>query len=123
MPCLPLEDNTAILQLKNRFKLHKHPVDCKTLFYVFTLNENGRLGIAPTRNCTHFLKIGLVVAGGGFYSYYIHLGYKSDKERKIVRKSLVLCIQKDLINFLLVQFCVGAIPRLPMKIHNDFVFK
>ena len=29
--------------------------------------------------CTHFLKI-------GFYSYYIHQGNKSDKERKIERK-------------------------------------
>ena len=31
-------------------------------------------------------KIGFVVAGGGFYSYHIHQGNKSDKERKIVRK-------------------------------------
>ena len=45
------------------------------------------LGIAPTRNCTNFLKIGYVVAGGGFYYYYILKGNKSDKERKIVRKS------------------------------------
>ena len=47
----------------------------------------GSLGIAPTRNCTHFLKIGFVVAGGGFYYYYILQGNKSDKERKVVRKS------------------------------------
>ena len=38
-------------------------------------------GIAPT-----FFKIGYVVAGGGFYSYYIHQGNKSDKERKIIKK-------------------------------------
>ena len=31
---------------------------------------NGSHGIEPTRNRTHFLKIGFVVAGGGFYSYY-----------------------------------------------------
>ena len=41
------------------------------------------LGIAPTRNP---LRIGLAVAGGGFYSYYIAQGIKSDRERKIVRK-------------------------------------
>ena len=27
-----------------------------------------------------------MVAGGGFYSYHIHQGNKSDKERKIVRQ-------------------------------------
>ena len=32
---------------------------------------NGSLGFAPTRNCTHCIKIGFVVAGGGFYSYNI----------------------------------------------------
>ena len=48
----------------------------------------GSPGIAPTRNCTHFLKIGLVVARGGFYSYHIHQGNKSDKERKIARKKV-----------------------------------
>ena len=37
--------------------------------------------IALTQNCIHFLKI-------MFYSYYIHQGNKSDKERKIVRKKL-----------------------------------
>ena len=45
----------------------------------------GLLGIAPTLNCTHFLKIGCVVAGGGFYSYYIHQGNKSDKKGKKVK--------------------------------------
>ena len=39
----------------------------------------GSLGIAPTGNCTHFLKIGFVVAEGGFNSYYIHQWDKSDK--------------------------------------------
>ena len=48
--------------------------------------QEGTLGIAPTRNCTNFLKIGFVVARGGFYSYYIHQAKKLDKERKIVRK-------------------------------------
>ena len=35
-----------------------------------------------------FLKIRFVVAGGGFYSYYIHQENKFDKESKIVRKKL-----------------------------------
>ena len=60
---------------------------------------NGSLSIAPTRNCTHFLKIGSVVAGGGFYSYNIHQGYKSDKERKIARKKLSFMHIKRLIHF------------------------
>ena len=47
-------------------------------------------GIAPT-----FLK---VVAGGGFYSYYIQQGNKSDKEWKILRKKIKL-IQKNLYIF------------------------
>ena len=34
------------------------------------------------------LKIGFLVAGGGFYFYYIHQGNKSDKERKIVRQKV-----------------------------------
>ena len=58
------------------------------------------VGIAPTRNCNHFLKIGFVIAGGGFYSSYIHQGNRSDKERKLLRKKLVLGVQKVLIIFL-----------------------
>ena len=46
----------------------------------------GSLGIAPTRDCTHLFKIGFVVAGDGFYSYYIHQWNKSDQKRKIARK-------------------------------------
>ena len=48
--------------------------------------NKGSLGIAPTRNFPHFLKFGFVVAGDGFYSYYIHQGNKSDKERKLYEK-------------------------------------
>ena len=73
----------------------------------------GSLGIAPTRKCTHFLKIGFVVAGGGFYTYYIHQGNKSDKERKIVRKKLSFMhtkrfniFLKDGCNSMMVQFLV-----------------
>ena len=58
-------------------------------------------GIAPT-----FLKLDSWLPGAGFYSYYIHQGNKSDKERKIVRKNRVLCILKDKCIFLK----MGAIP-------------
>ena len=64
-------------------------------FYSLT----GSLSIAPTRNCTHFLKIGLEVAGGGFYFCYIHQGNKSDKERKILRKKLSFMHIKRFNNF------------------------
>ena len=57
----------------------KYRKDTHTYFF-------GSLGIAPTPNCTHFLKIGLVVARDGFYSYYIHQGNKSDKEKENARK-------------------------------------
>ena len=69
-------------------------------------------GIAPT-----FLKFRFVVAGGGFYSYYIHQGNKSDKESKIVRKKLNFMHTKILNTFCKrwVQFRVGAIPRLLTK--------
>ena len=54
--------------------------------------------------------IGYVVAGVGFYSYYIHQGNK-DRKKYCMKK--VLCSQKDIIFFLRwVQFRVGAIPRL-----------
>ena len=73
----------------------------------------GSLGIAPARNCTNFLKIGFVVAGGGFYSYYIHQGNKLDKERNIVKKRLSFMHAKsfnnslkDGYNSVLVQFYV-----------------
>ena len=46
------------------------------------------LGIAPTQNCTNFFIIGFLIAGGGFYSYFIYQGNKLDKERNIVRKNL-----------------------------------
>ena len=87
----------------------------------------GSLGIAPTRNCTHFLKI--VVAGGGFHSSYIHQGYKSDKE-KIFFLKLRFMHTKRLNTFFnrWVQFSVGAVPRLPYislnrVISSDFIIE
>ena len=77
----------------------------------------GLLVFAPTRNCTHFLKIWFVVASGWFYSYNIHRGNKSDKEKKIVRTNLSFIHTKIFNKFFKrwVQFRVGAIPRLPWK--------
>ena len=57
----------------------------------------GSRGIAPTRNCTHFLKIRFVVAGGGFYSYYNHQCIRLDKEGENCEKKVKFySIQKDL---------------------------
>ena len=69
----------------------------------------GSRGIEPTRNGTHFLKIGFVVAGVGFIPII------SDKERKIVRKMLSFMHTKRFNACFKrwVQFLVGAIPRLP----------
>jgi hypothetical protein len=41
-----------------------------------------------------------MVAGGGFYSYHIQKGNKSDKERKIVRKKLSFIHTKRFSKFL-----------------------
>ena len=49
--------------------------------------------------CTHFLKIGFVVARGGFYSFYIQQGNKLYKERQIVRKKLSFMNTKRLNTF------------------------
>ena len=61
--------------------------------------------IGPT-----FLKLGSWSPGAGFYSYYIHQGNKSHKERKIVRKQLCFMHTKRFNTFLKrwVQFCVGG---------------
>ena len=46
----------------------------------------GSHGIEPKRDWTHFLKIGFVVAGGGFYSYYNLQSIKLDKGNGIQEK-------------------------------------
>ena len=61
----------------------------------------GSLGITPTRNCNHFLKIEFVVAESWLNFYYIHQGNKSDKERKIVRKKVSFMHIKRFNTFLL----------------------
>ena len=77
--------------------------------------EYDSFDIAPTRDCTQFLKIGFSVAGGVFYSYYIHQGNKSDKERrKIVRKKFSFMHTKSFFFFKWLQSRVGAISRLPI---------
>ena len=71
--------------------------------------------IAPT-----FLKLDSWTPGAGFILNYIHQGNKSDKEGKTVRKKLCFMHTKRFNKFSkrLVQFRVGAIPRLPY----DFMF-
>ena len=66
---------------------------------VLQIDRTGSLGIPPTQDCTHSLKIVFVVAGGGLYSYYIHQGNKSDKERIIARKMLSFMHIKRLNTF------------------------
>ena len=99
------------------------------LFQTFCLKiieyaRNGSLGIATTRNCTHFLKIGFMVAGGGFYSYHIHQWNKSDKERKIVRTKLSFIHTKRFSTFFKrwMKFRLGAIPRLPPETITNIPF-
>ena len=70
-----------------------HAIDWDSVLFL-GINADGSLGITTTRNCTHFLKIGFAIAGGGHYSYYIHQGNKSDKERKIARKKLSFMLTK-----------------------------
>ena len=45
------------------------------------------------------LKIWFVVAGGGFYSYYIHQGNKSDEGKNIVRKKLSFMLKEDFLKY------------------------
>ena len=49
-------------------KKQKFKIDW-SLFIKF-INQKGSHGIEPTKDWTHFLKIGFVVAEAGFYSYY-----------------------------------------------------
>ena len=72
-------------------------------------------GIAPT------LIIVFVVAGGGFYSYYIHQGNKLDIERKIVRKKLSFMHTKRYDTFFAIwmQSRVGTIQRLLQILSTD----
>ena len=89
-------------QMRAKFKFPANSFNIWFDSYHSHDHEYGSLGIAPIRNCTHFLKIEFVVAGAGrvfIFSYYIHQGNKSDKDRKIVSKN-VFCMKKDLIHFL-----------------------
>ena len=51
-------------------------------------------GIVPS-----FLKLDSWSTRSGFIPIFINQKNKLDKERKIVRKKKVLCIQKELIHF------------------------
>ena len=69
----------------------------------------GSLGIAPTRNCTHFLKIGYVVARGGVFS---NKGINQSKKGKLEENIKFYAYKKILYIFLK----MGAIPRLPYSV-------
>ena len=45
--------------------------------------EYGSRGIAPTRNCTHFPKFGLLVAGGGVLFLLYPLKINQIKKEKL----------------------------------------
>ena len=68
--------------------------------YHWTGTHHGSHGIVPKRDWTHFLKIGFMVAGGGFYSYYNLEGIKLDKGKKIKKKNQFYAYKKHLTQFL-----------------------
>ena len=84
-----LEISTTHWSLRNIFSYvftswifintHKTLINFKSGYFGF-------LGIKPTRDLTHFLKIKFVIAGGWFYSYYNLQCIELDKGRKNVRK-------------------------------------
>ena len=69
----------------------------------------GSHGIEPTRDCTHFLKIGFVFAKGAFYSYCNLKCIKLDKERKNVRKKISFIHTKKHLTKIWVQYLIGFI--------------
>ena len=75
----------------------------------------GTHGIEPKRDWTHFLKIGFVFAGGGFYSYYNLQCIKLDKEKRIQEKKISFMHTKKFIAVFKNGFnpVLGSIPRLP----------
>ena len=57
----------------------------------------------------HFLKIGFVIDGGGFYSYYNLKCIKLDKQKRILEKKIIFMhTKKHLTQFLK----MGSIPSL-----------
>ena len=71
----------------------------------------GSLGIAPTRNCTHFLKNGFVVAGAVFIPIISKKGINQIKKENCKKHKISFMHTKGFITFL--RFRVGAFPRLP----------
>ena len=71
----------------------------KILTLAAVCNIFGSHGIEPTRDGTYFLKIEIVVAGDGFYSYYNLQCIKLDKETKNLKKMFYAC-KKHLRQFL-----------------------
>ena len=111
--------------------------DITSLFFVllelYLLPKNVRMYSFHrfTWYCTHFLKIGFVVAGGGFYSYYNHQGNKLDKERKIFRIKLSFTFMhtkrfntffKRWVQFRVVQFHVYPFHLINLDSKNPSIF-
>ena len=73
------------------------------------------IGIAPTRNSSHFLKIGFVVAGAGFIPSKLEINQIGKYK---IRKKLSFMHIKIFNTFLKLwlQFHVGAISRRPLFI-------
>ena len=84
-------------------------------YYWDLIRKFGSHGIEPKRDWTHFLKIGFVVAGSGFYSYYNLQCIKLDKENRIQEKKSFLCKQKTFNALFKNGFdpVLGSIPRIP----------
>ena len=74
------------MQLSNLLEVFKNRIKDK-------IYQENKI-IVPKRDWTHFLKIWLVVAGGGFYSYFNLQCIKLDKDKRIIEKKSFLCIQK-----------------------------
>ena len=79
----------------------------------------GSLGISPKWKCTHFLKIGMANARGGFNSYFIHQGNKSDKERKIVSYMHTKRFNKDGCNFTSTVIILSVITIWALPLDDD----
>ena len=74
---LPLYYEALVNQVERRCLTQNKTISYLGFGYISPLILIGSLGIAHTA---------FVVAGGGFNSYYIHQGNKSDKGSKIARK-------------------------------------
>ena len=83
----------------------------------------GLLGIAPTRNCAHFLKLDSWSLGAGFIPIISTKGINEIKKGNCNKKNFRHT--KRFIKFFKIwlQFRVGAIPRLPYSLYDRYKIK